>query len=161
MMTECKKHYVAPHDDPAQLFTYTALQEKATQLFYSCLRQSVDEPVLRSILLKLSQDEARHCHFFSQLVLDALRQGNSRTIAQMRESLEQFSMPLAMMMENYKRRAIQMMRAASGYHYKDAIDHFSRLIKRVEESRTSSRGGPGGAPLQDLLRFTQEMQPER
>src|SRR5205814_1635717 len=103
MVTECKKHYIAPHDNPSQLFTYTAIQEKATQLFYSCLRQSVDEPVRRSVLAKLAQDEARHCHFFSQLVLDALRDGNTRHLAQMREALEQFSMPLAMMLENYKR----------------------------------------------------------
>jgi len=157
MVTECKKHYTAPHDDPTQLFTYTALQEKATQLFYSALRQSVDEPVLRSVLAKLSQDEARHCHFFSQTVLDALRVGNARTILQMRESLENFAMPLAMMMDNYRRKAVQMKRAAEGYDYKEALDHFQRLIKRVVESRTNARG----TNLQDLLILTQEMKPER
>src|SRR4051794_38873813 len=112
MVTECKKPYVAPHDNPSQLFTYTAIQEKATQLFYSCLRQSVDEPILRAVLKKLSQDEARHCHFFSQLVLDALHDANARHVSQIKDALQQFSMPLAMMMDNYKRKAIQMRRAA-------------------------------------------------
>src|SRR3569833_1852588 len=91
MVTEGKKHYVAPHDNPTQLFTYTALQEKATQLYYSCLRQSVDEPILRSVLGKLSQDEARHCHFFSLMVLDALAEGNTHHNTQNKETQQHFS----------------------------------------------------------------------
>jgi acyl-[acyl-carrier-protein] desaturase len=157
MVTEGKKHYTVPHEDPVQLFTYTTLQEKATQLYYSCLRSAVDEPILRSILGRLSQDEARHCHFFSQLALDALRSAGSRQIAQIREALEQFQMPLTMMLENYKRKAIQMNRAARGYDYRDALDHFSRLVKRSMEARTHARAGN----LQDLLLFTQKLQPQR
>jgi acyl-[acyl-carrier-protein] desaturase len=157
MVTEGKKPYIAPHDNPTQLFTYTALQEKATQLFYSCLRQSVDEPILRSVLGKLSQDEARHTHFFSQFVLDALHDANSRQVAQIKDALEHFSMPLSMMMDNYKRKAIQMMRAASGYNYREAFDHFERLVKKVMETRSTARG----TNLQDLLQFAQMMQPDR
>jgi hypothetical protein len=66
-------------------------------------------------------------------------------------------MPLAMMMENYKRKAIQMKRAARGYDYRDALDHFSRLLKRTIDSRTSA----GNENLQELLRFTQHLQPQR
>jgi len=157
MVLECKKQYVAPHDNPTQLFTYTAIQEKATQLFYSCLRQSVEEPVLRSVLARLSQDEARHCHFFSQLVLDALQNASNQQVAQIKETLEHFSMPLAMMMENYKRKAIQMMRAARGYNYLEAMQHFERLVKRTMETRTNARG----TNLQDLLLFTQALVPQR
>ena len=155
MVVEGKKPYVAPHDDPTQLFTYTTVQEKATQLFYSCLRQNVDEPVLRAVLGKLSQDEARHCHFFSQLVLDALRDANTRSVGQMREALEQFRMPLSMMMDNYKRKAIQMRRAARNYDAYEAMNHFARLVKQVMDSRTTSRGGPGSPNLEDLLQFAQ------
>lgn len=157
MVVEGKKQYLAPHDNPTQLFTYTAIQEKATQLFYSCLRQSVEEPILRSVLAKLSQDEARHTHFFSQLVLDALSDANSRQVAQMKEALENFAMPLAMMMDNYKRKAILMMHAAGGYDYRAAFEHFSRLVTRVMETRTNARG----TNLQDLLTFTQSLQPDR
>ena len=157
MVMEGKKRYIVPHEDPAQLFTYTTLQEKATQLYYSCLRSAVDEPILRSVLGKLSQDEARHCHFFSQLALDALNNASSRHIVQIREALEQFQMPLTMMLENYKRKAIQMNRAARGYDYRHALDHFSRLVKRSMEARTSARSGS----LQDLLLFTQKLQPQR
>jgi acyl-[acyl-carrier-protein] desaturase len=161
MVTECKKQYIAPHDNPTQLFTYTAVQEKATQLFYSCLRQSVDEPILRAVLAKLSQDEARHCHFFSQMVLDALEEGNTRHIAQIKDSLQHFSMPLAMMMDNYKRKAIQMMRAARGYNYLDALEHFQRLVTKVMHTRTTGRGGPGSPNLEDLLTFTQQLMPNQ
>jgi len=157
MVDEGKKEYIAPHDNPTQLFTYTAIQEKATQLFYSCLRQSVTEPVLRSVLAKLSQDEARHCHFFSQLVMDALEDANARQVSQIKDALQHFSMPLAMMMDNYKRKAIMMMRAAGGYDYREAFDHLSRLITRVMETRSTARG----TNLQDLLQFTQSLQPER
>lgn len=155
MVTEGKKKYTVPHEDPTQLFTYTALQEKATQLYYSCLRSSVDEPVLRAILARLAQDEARHCHFFSQFVLDALQAKGTRQIAQMREVLEQFHMPLAMMLENYKRKSIQMMRAAGGYDYRDALEHFSRLVTRSMEARSTARTDT----LQDLLLFARGLEP--
>jgi acyl-[acyl-carrier-protein] desaturase len=156
MVFEGKKHYVAPSDNPTQLFTYTAIQEKATQLYYSCLRQSVDEPVLRSVLAKLAQDEARHCHFFSQMVRDALEQATARQVAEMKETLEHFSMPLATMMDNYIRKAIQMKRAARDYDFRDALEHFARLVKQVVNARTNSRG----TNLQDLLVFVQGLQPE-
>jgi acyl-[acyl-carrier-protein] desaturase len=156
MVVEGKKHYVAPHDNPHQLFTYTAIQEKATQLFYSCLRQSVQEPVLRAVLARLSQDEARHTHFFSQLVMDALADANSRHVSQIKDALEHFAMPLSTMMENYKRKAILMMHAAGGYDYREAFEHFQRLVTRVMETRSNARG----TNLQDLLCFVQTLRPD-
>lgn len=161
MVSECKKRYTAPSDDPTRLFTYTCVQEKATQLYYSCLRQSVDEPVLRSVLAKLAQDEARHCGFFSQFVLDALQDANARQVAEMKDVLQHFSMPLAMMLDNYKRKAIQMKRAARGYDYMEALSHFASLVKKATDSRSTARGGPGSPNLQDLLQFTQMLLPER
>jgi len=156
MVFEGKKQYIAPSDNPTQLFTYTAVQEKATQLYYMCLRQSVDEPVLRAVLAKLSQDEARHCHFFSQMVLDALSDATTRQVSEMKETLEQFSMPLASMMDNYIRKAIQMKRAARDYDFRDALEHFAKLVQKVVNARTNSRG----TNLQDLLIFVQGLQPE-
>lgn len=157
MVTEGKKRYTIPHEDPAQLFIYTTLQEKATQLYYSCLRSAIDEPVLRSVLGRLAQDEARHCHFFSQLALDTLRNANSAYILKVREAMEQFHMPLAMMMENYKRKAIQMKRAAGSYDYRDALEYFGRLVKRSIEARSTARTGN----LEELLLLTTTLQPQR
>lgn len=160
MVLEGKKNYIAPSDNPTQLFTYTAIQERATQLYYMALRQSVDEPVLRAVLAKLSQDEARHCHFFSQMVLDGLQAATARQVAEMKETLEHFSMPLSTMMDNYIRKAIQMKRAAAGYDFREALQHFQRLVKQVVNTRSTSRGGPGSANLEDLLLFVQGLQPE-
>lgn len=115
----------------------------------------MQEPVLREVLGKLAQDEARHCHFFSQLVLDALGQAETIHVRQVKEALEQFSMLLVMMLDNYKRKAIQMKRAAPGYDYRDALEHFARLVKRAIETRTSVRN----SDLQDLLRYTYSLQP--
>jgi acyl-[acyl-carrier-protein] desaturase len=157
MVYEGQKHYYAPHEIPTQLFAYTALQEKATQLYYSCLRHAVDEPVLRSVLARLSQDEARHAGFFSSLVIDALAHGNQRTIALMREALEQFRMPLADMMDNYKRKAIQMMHAANGYDYREAFEYFGRLLQRVAKNRANARG----TNLAELMTFARQLAPAR
>jgi acyl-[acyl-carrier protein] desaturase len=155
MVYEGSKIYQAPSAIPSQLFAYTTLQEKATQLYYSCLRQAVDEPVLRSALGKLSQDEARHTVFFSRLVIDALDHGNAKTVALLREALDQFKMPLADMMDNYRRKAIQMMRAANGYDYREAFEYFARLLRQVADRRTHARG----TNLMDLLRFAEQLVP--
>jgi rubrerythrin len=155
MVTEGKKPYTAPHEAPAALFAYTALQEKATQMFYSCLRQAVREPVLRRVLQHLAADEARHCHFFSQIVLDTLREGTPKTLALIREALQQFEMPLAHTLAQYKRKAILMARAADGYDYRHAFAHFARLLKQALATRLNARG----THLTDLLQLTQQLSP--
>lgn len=159
MVREGKKPYSAPHDDPTQLFTYTSIQEKATQMYYTCLMRSIDEPILQSVLRHLAADESRHCHFFSQLVLDALRNANAQHIQQIKEALQHFHMPLSMMMDNYIRKAIQMKRAAAGYDFRDAMEHFARLVNQATETRTTGRGGVGSANLQDLMQYVQNIMP--
>ena len=155
LVTEGKKPYTAPHEAAPALFAYTAIQEKATQLFYSCLRHAVQEPVLRQILGNLAADEARHCRFFSQNVLDVLREGKPKTLALIREALQEFEMPLAHTLAQYKRKAILMARAADGYDYRHAFAHFARLLKQTLASRLSARG----TQLQDLLLLTQQLGP--
>ncbi|MCA1596718.1 MAG: acyl-ACP desaturase [Chloroflexi bacterium] len=155
MVFEGKKKYVTPHEHPTALFAYTSLQEKATQIFYNCLRRSVDEPTLRKALGMLAQDEARHCHFFSQMVIDALTQPSEKTAALVKEAMVGFEMPLAHMLDHYKRKAIQMVRAANGYNYLDAFDHFSRVLRQVSAARTNSRAHP----VQDLILLARELNP--
>jgi len=157
MVSEGVKHYSAPHDIPTQLFTYTALQEKATQIFYSCVRQAVNEPVLRNVMGHLAQDEARHCKFFSDLVVDALWQADARTVGMMKEAIAHFRMPLSDMMDNYRRKAIEMIRAANGYDYRQSLDHFQRLLNKVATARTNSRADT----LEDLLVFVRQRVPAR
>lgn len=161
MVTECKKHYVAPHDNPMQLFTYTALQEKATQIYYTALMRAVDEPILKSVLKRLAADEMRHCYFFSQFVLDALVNANQQHVSQMKETLQHFAMPLSMMMDNYIRKSIQMKRAAQSYDFREALEHMQKLIHQAANGRSNSRGGVGSANLQDLMEYVQTMMPVR
>ena len=155
MVREGKKKYIAPHDNPTALFAYTSLQEKATQIFYNCLRRAVDEPVLRQALGALAMDEARHCHFFSKLVMDALIQPSEKTILMIREAMVHFEMPLAHMLDHYKRKAILMMRAANGYNYLDAFEHFSGVLRKVAQARTTSRANP----IQDLILLARDLNP--
>jgi hypothetical protein len=74
----------------------------------------------------------------------------------MREALEQFQMPPARMLGNYRRKAIRMVRAAGGYDYRDALDHFARLVRRAMDARSTARDGT----LQDLLVHAQRLQPQ-
>jgi rubrerythrin len=131
---EGKKAYRAPHDDHFQLFTYTLLQEKATQIFYMSLRKHIEDPLLKEILLKLAQDEARHCHFFTEVVRLQLKARKSAAIPLLQETVERFRMPLSDMLENYKRRSIIMKHAAGGYHHGSAFDYFKKVIEQYAEA---------------------------
>ena len=155
MVKEGRKEYKVPHENPSALFTYTSLQEKATQIFYNCLRRATDEPILRKALGMLAQDEARHCHFFSSLVIDSLSYPTEKTSLMIKEAMVHFEMPLAHMIDHYKRKAIQMMHAANGYNYMEAFDYFSRVLRNVAQARTTSRAHP----VHDLLILAQELNP--
>lgn len=135
---EGKKRYRAPHDDHFQLFTYTLLQEKATQIFYMSLRKHIEDPLLKEILLKLAQDEARHCHFFTEVVRLQLEARKSAAIPLLQETVERFRMPLSDMLENYKRRSIIMKHAAGGYHHGTAFDYFKKVIEQFAGAGTSN-----------------------
>lgn len=139
MIREGVKHYAVPHDDPCKLFIYTSLQEKATQLFYQCLRDSIHEPVLESILTKLAGEEARHCSFFGAMVKIELAQRGDELIKDLREALDAFKMPLADTLENYRRQAMSMTRTAKGYDYRQAFEHFGRMLIRQTEAAENSR----------------------
>jgi acyl-[acyl-carrier-protein] desaturase len=127
---EGKKAYRAPHDDHFQLFTYTLLQEKATQIFYMSLRKQIDDPILKEILLRLAQDEARHCHFFTEAVRIGIQTKETAAIPLLQDTIDRFKMPLAGILENYKRRSIIMKHAAGGYHHASAFDYFKKVLER-------------------------------
>lgn len=50
---EGRKEFVLPYEHPVQSFTYTLVQEKATQLFYQRFRETVSEPFLKELLGRL------------------------------------------------------------------------------------------------------------
>ncbi|OGH59651.1 MAG: hypothetical protein A3G34_07470 [Candidatus Lindowbacteria bacterium RIFCSPLOWO2_12_FULL_62_27] len=148
MIHEGAKKYHAPSDHFSLLFTYTMLQEKATQLYYQMLYRSVEEaPVLREVLKRLFQDEARHCSYFSDLVLLDLRSQGDELVAKIKTALDSFAMPMADLLDNYKRQAITMIRAARGYDHRSAFSQLDEIIRRYTESSARS----AAYPLEDFF----------
>lgn len=147
MLAAVVKPYRAPHDDPMQMAVYTVIQEKATQVFYSCLRDAVEEPILKKVLDCLSRDEARHCGFFADLLRMYLAVPGATDYARIKEAVVTFRMPLYGTLDNYKRRSITMMRAAAGYHYRDAFALIEQAVGRYADARSDSRSHT----LKDLL----------
>ena len=141
------KPYDAPHEDPMQMAVYTVIQEKATQVFYSCLRDAADEPVLKTVLDALSKDEARHCGFFADLLRTYMAEPAAGDFAMVKEAVQAFKMPLYGTLDDYKRRSITMMRSAPGYHYRDAFVLIRQALGRFADARSDSRS----QTLQDLL----------
>ena len=139
MVREGVKKYTAPSDNFSLLFTYTMLQEKATQLYYQTLYNSVEHaPVLRALLKRLFQDEARHCSYFSDLVLLDLKSSGDELIQNIKTALDGFAMPMADLLDNYKRQAITMIRAAKGYDHRSAFSQLNEIIKRYSQSSSKS-----------------------
>lgn len=155
MVKEGVKKYIAPHEDPVQLFTYTTLQERATQIFYQCLRDNIDEPVLGSVLTRLAQDESRHCAFFGDMVRMALERGGAKVVPLIREAMDAFKMPMANMLDGYRRQSIRMIQAAGGYDYREAFTHFGKVLRDYTKSPTYSRSHT----FEDLLRAIAALAP--
>lgn len=59
LILENRKSFSIGFSQPVQVFTYTLLQEKATQLYYQSLSRVVKEPVLNRLLIYLTKDEPR------------------------------------------------------------------------------------------------------
>lgn len=147
MLAAVVKPYIAPHLDPMQMAVYTVIQEKATQVFYSCLGEAVSEPILKDLMRRLSEEEARHCAFFADLLRLYLARPEGVDYARVKEAVSAFKMPLHDILADYKRRAIVMMRAAPGYHYRDAFALIEQSVRRFADARGDSRS----QTLLDLL----------
>jgi acyl-[acyl-carrier-protein] desaturase len=142
MLKEGMKHYTAFSADHAALFAYTTIQEKATAIFYKCLQQSVEDPLLKEILGKLVGDESRHAKFFSEALMLGLETRGPEIMPKIQETLEKFYMPLADTMENYKRRSIVMLREAKGYNWSGGLEYLQGLLlkfKSLPSTRADER----------------------
>lgn len=147
MLSAVVRPYAPPHDNSLQTAVYTVIQEKATQVFYSCLGEATAEPVLKDIMRRLSEEEARHCGFFADLLRLHLSAPTSADYANIKEAVSAFKMPLHDILADYKRRSIVMMRAAPGYHYRDAFVLIEQAVRRYADARGDSRS----STLEDLL----------
>ncbi len=137
LIRENVKEFHLGFAEPVQVFTYTFLQEKATQIYYQCLAKAVKEPVLKTLLLYLAKDESRHFSFFTG-VLDAfIACYGKRVLPLIQEVAGNYRMPLFSTLPDYARRAIRMAREAPGYSRKMPIQilaaHLESLSAHMPE----------------------------
>jgi acyl-[acyl-carrier-protein] desaturase len=135
LAAEGRKHLTLPYLEPLEIFTYTMLQEKATQLFYQQFRSAVSEPTLRELLLRLGRDEARHFAFYSHLVEEYLRRDPAAAAPHLKEVLRTFRMPLAETLPRYRRWS-QEVAATAGYDHRQSYLALERLV----DSYTAAAG---------------------
>jgi acyl-[acyl-carrier-protein] desaturase len=136
---EGAKRFDVPYVEPVQIFTYTLLQEKATQLFYQQLGQRVREPVLRCILGHLSRDEARHFSFFAQVMQAYVQRFGADLVPEVKDVLQHFRMPLAETLNHYRRWALDASDAAGGYDHTAAYEELVRVVERAADAPTRAR----------------------
>jgi acyl-[acyl-carrier-protein] desaturase len=137
MLKEGMKKYSAFSADHAALFVYTTIQERATAIFYKCLANSVEDPLLKEIMNKLIADETRHANFFSECLMVAMQNRGPEIMPTIQETLDKFYMPLADTMENYKRRSIVMLREAKGYTWHAGLDYLKKLVEKFHNLPTT------------------------
>ncbi len=142
LAAEGQKRFSQPYRHPLQAFTYTLVQEKATQLFYQKFMKIADEPVLRDLLGRLARDEARHFALYSDLVTAYLDKHGERAVPHMKSVIETFRMPLANTLTGYWRWSLKVADAV-GYDHTEAYDALTRLVREY----TGSRGEGDAAQL--------------
>ncbi len=145
---EGRKRFDVPYRESVQIFTYTLIQEKATQLFYQQLAARVSEPVLRSLLTHLARDEARHFAFFSRLMEEYVRRFGAALLPSMKDVLRSFKMPLAETLKNYWRWALAVSETAGGYDHTEAYEALVRVVRQGADGATWARS----LDLIDLVR---------
>lgn len=136
---EGRKRFEVPYTDPVQIFTYTLIQEKATQLYYQQLAAQVTEPVLQSILTFLGRDEARHFAFFAWLMEEYIRRYGAALVPAIKDVLRGFKMPLADTLGGYWRLALRVSEAAGGYDHTAAYEELIRVVRAAADAATWSR----------------------
>jgi acyl-[acyl-carrier-protein] desaturase len=143
---EGRKHAMLPYEHPMQAFTYTLVQEKATQLFYQRFREVVTEPVLLDLLNRLARDEARHFAFYAQLVGEYLCRDGAKAVPDIKDVIATFRMPLADTLKGYWRWSLTIADAA---HY-DHTEAYEAVVRLVNEFVTA-RGEADNENLADFV----------
>jgi len=134
LATEGQKEFVLPYEHPIQAFTYTLIQEKATQLFYQRFLSVVTEPVLRQLLQHLARDEARHFAFYARLVGEYVQRDRVGALPHLKHVIRTFQMPLATTLTGYRRWALRIADATS-YDHTEAYEALVRLVHEFATSR--------------------------
>ena len=127
LAVEGRKVFTIPYEHPVQSFTYTLVQEKATQLFYQRFRDTVDEPLLKALLTLLARDESRHFAFYSNLVGAYVARDGAAAVPALKDVIATFRMPLAETMKGYWRWSLRVADEV-GYDHTEAYESVVRLV---------------------------------
>src|SRR6185312_4811689 len=136
MLRERQAAYVFPYDQNNQLidgFIYLALQEKATHLYYRALGRDIEEPLLKSILVRMGADEASHGAFFYNLLIESFRGDLDALSRRVSAVAQDFKMPVQNNLLNYRRQLVGMMRAAPSYRHPDVFADMMRAVDRAAQ----------------------------
>ena len=81
--------------DPYQLFAYTSMQERATQVCHqnNAKRAGECDPIIARGLERVGAEEARHFHFYRQVFAEILPRDPDRALASLARALRLFEMP--------------------------------------------------------------------
>ena len=102
---------IPAHYLPAQVVANTTLQEFVTAEFYRHHAQHTREPVLAKLEMLLAKDETRHEMFYEGKINDLL-EAEPGLMPMVIESLKEFGMPGAYLMDDYGPRRDAMEHAA-------------------------------------------------
>jgi len=133
MLRERQTGYAFPYQQMVEGFIYLALQEKATHLYYRALAKDVDEPLLKTILLKMGADEASHGAFFYDLLTKGFRGDLDQLARKVSAVANDFKMPVQNNLLNYRRQLLGMMRAAPSYRHGDVFADMMKAVERASE----------------------------
>lgn len=134
-----RKTWRFPREQPVQIFTYTVIQEKATQLYYQMLGRTVEEPVLKGILNRIQKDEARHFAFYANVLEAYIDELGQDTLPAIQDALQSFKMPLAEQLDNYWRWSLEVSDTAGGYEHTAAYEELLRVVQRAADASSGSR----------------------
>ncbi|SDD10765.1 acyl-ACP desaturase [Actinokineospora iranica] len=135
LAVEGRKEFSLPLEHSVQFFAYALVQEKATQMYYQHLRDVVGDPVLKTVLNRLSRDEARHFTFMADVVGRYLRVYGDAVVEPIRDVVAGFRMPLADTMRGYWRWALKIADVAR-YDHTEAYEHLIRVIDRAVDTKS-------------------------
>lgn len=137
LIRENIKDFDLGFSEPVQVFTYTFLQEKATQIYYQSLARVVREPALKILLLNLARDESRHFSFFADMMDAFIAHHGPRILPFVVDVAVHYRMPLSSTLPDYARRAVRMAREAPGYSRKKPLEllagHLAGWAKKMPD----------------------------
>jgi acyl-[acyl-carrier-protein] desaturase len=133
------KKWRFPRELPVQIFTYTVIQEKATQLYYQMLGRVVEEPVLKAILNRIQKDEARHFALYADILEAYVEELGEEALPPIQETLQAFKMPLAEQLDNYWRWSLEVCDTAGGYEHTAAFEDLVRVVQRAASAPRGSQ----------------------